>query len=65
MMSELECIFKLGGSAVTVKDQLETEKLEEIQKVGQLLKRSTEQRCILVHGAGYVHGDLLKKNKGT
>ncbi|XP_071805268.1 uncharacterized protein [Asterias amurensis] len=40
----VECIVKLGGSAVTVKDRVETEKLDEIRKIAEFLKVKLQQQ---------------------
>ena len=46
----VECIVKLGGSAVTVKDRLETEKLDEIRKIAEFLNvKSQQQQQTAVH----------------
>ena len=52
----LDFIVKLGGSAITDKDSLETPKAENLEKVttalGQSWKRGAQ--FVVVHGAGYV-----------
>ncbi|XP_022090268.1 uncharacterized protein LOC110979072 isoform X2 [Acanthaster planci] len=50
----VECIIKLGGSAVTAKGVLETEKLDEIRKFAEFLRLqiTDDRRFIVVHGAG-------------
>ena len=47
-------IIKFGGSAVTVKDQLETLKEEELQEACSTVKNIIAQgkTIIIVHGAG-------------
>ncbi|XP_060087145.1 uncharacterized protein LOC132566283 [Heteronotia binoei] len=54
-MAAVDCIVKLGGSALTQKDQLETLKAGALQKAAALVSKlygAGERRCIVVHGAG-------------
>ncbi|XP_029429599.1 isopentenyl phosphate kinase-like [Rhinatrema bivittatum] len=53
-MAALDCIVKLGGSALTYKGSLESLKVESLQRAAVImhLLHSQGQRCILVHGAG-------------
>lgn len=50
----IDCVIKLGGAAITVKDQLETLQPDTIARVAGLI--STLQSCgkslVIVHGAG-------------
>ncbi|XP_078669629.1 uncharacterized protein LOC144910412 isoform X1 [Branchiostoma floridae x Branchiostoma belcheri] len=47
----LECIVKLGGSAVTDKNTLETPRLDAIRAAADIISQ-VRGRCIVVHGAG-------------
>lgn len=51
---KIDVIIKFGGSAVTVKDQLETLKEEELVQACALVKICLEQgkNVVVVHGAG-------------
>nr|XP_056700829.1 uncharacterized protein LOC130473328 [Euleptes europaea] len=54
-MAAVDCIIKLGGSAVTQKDQLETLKAGALQKAAALVAKVSAagaRRCVVVHGAG-------------
>ncbi|MEE6493064.1 hypothetical protein FKM82_016717 [Ascaphus truei] len=53
-MAALHCIVKLGGSAITDKDQRETLRPEALHRAGLILRRLCKEglRCVLVHGAG-------------
>uniref|UniRef100_A0A6J0STL8 Isopentenyl phosphate kinase n=1 Tax=Pogona vitticeps TaxID=103695 RepID=A0A6J0STL8_9SAUR len=54
-MAGVDCILKLGGSALTQKDQLETLKGASLRKAAAIvaqLRGAGEKRCIVVHGAG-------------
>lgn len=51
MEQKIECIIKVGGSAITNKTELETANPENIVKTAELLSR-LKGKCILVHGAG-------------
>lgn len=54
-MAAVDCIIKLGGSALTQKDQLETLKAGALGKAAALVSKlygAGERRCIIVHGAG-------------
>ncbi|XP_013909402.1 PREDICTED: acetylglutamate kinase-like [Thamnophis sirtalis] len=55
MAAEVDCILKLGGSALTQKNQLETLKTESLRRAAVLVSKlweAGERRCIIVHGAG-------------
>ncbi|XP_035672506.1 isopentenyl phosphate kinase-like [Branchiostoma floridae] len=49
--ASLECIVKLGGSAVTDKSTLETPRLDAIRAAADIISQ-VRGRCIVVHGAG-------------
>lgn len=56
-MAAVDCIIKLGGSALTCKNQLETLKAESLQRAAAIVQKfcaaaAGEGRCIVVHGAG-------------
>ena len=51
MEQKLQCIIKVGGSAITNKTELEIPNTENIVKTAHLLSR-LDGKCILVHGAG-------------
>ncbi|XP_053101443.1 uncharacterized protein LOC128323006 isoform X3 [Hemicordylus capensis] len=54
-MAAVDCIVKLGGSALTQKNQLETLKAESLQRAAALVHQlyaAGGRRCIVVHGAG-------------
>ncbi|KAG8131965.1 hypothetical protein E2320_009854 [Naja naja] len=56
MAAAVDCILKLGGSALTQKNQLETLKAESLRRAAALISKlweAGERRCIIVHGAGY------------
>ena len=50
----IDCVIKLGGAAITVKDQLETLQLDTITRVAGLIStlQSCGKRLVVVHGAG-------------
>ncbi|XP_042198094.1 isopentenyl phosphate kinase-like isoform X2 [Callorhinchus milii] len=50
----LDCVVKLGGSAVTVKDELETLRVGELRRAAALISRLCQEgkRAVVVHGAG-------------
>ncbi|XP_058033304.1 uncharacterized protein LOC131195429 [Ahaetulla prasina] len=55
MAAAVDCILKLGGSALTQKNQLETLKTESLRRAAALVSKlweAGERRCIIVHGAG-------------
>ncbi|XP_034270121.1 uncharacterized protein LOC117663776 [Pantherophis guttatus] len=55
MAAAVDCILKLGGSALTQKNQFETLKTESLRRAAilvSLLWEAGERRCIIVHGAG-------------
>ncbi|XP_070605036.1 uncharacterized protein [Erythrolamprus reginae] len=55
MAAAVDCILKLGGSALTQKNQLETLKMESLRRAAALVSKLWkvgERRCIVVHGAG-------------
>ncbi|ETE73273.1 hypothetical protein L345_00890 [Ophiophagus hannah] len=55
MAAAVDCILKLGGSALTQKNQLETLKAESLRRAAALVSKlweAGERRCIIVHGAG-------------
>ena len=54
---KVDLIIKLGGSGITVKDELERTKPEEIRRAVEIVARCHNQgvSCIVVHGAGYLH----------
>lgn len=58
---KVDRVIKLGGSAITRKDELETVKTEELESGAKLVKRCVDQhlKCVVVHGAGYAcsYGD--------
>ncbi|XP_064607288.1 uncharacterized protein LOC135471834 [Liolophura sinensis] len=51
---KVDRVIKLGGSAITRKDQLETLKLGELESGAKLVKRCVDNHlnCVIVHGAG-------------
>ncbi|XP_063153441.1 uncharacterized protein LOC134493096 [Candoia aspera] len=54
-MAAVDCILKLGGSALTQKNQLETLKTESVRRAAAVVSKlweAGERRCIIVHGAG-------------
>eukprot|EP00029_Vermamoeba_vermiformis_P004150 TRINITY_DN14680_c0_g1_i1.p1 TRINITY_DN14680_c0_g1~~TRINITY_DN14680_c0_g1_i1.p1 ORF type:complete len:301 (+),score=57.39 TRINITY_DN14680_c0_g1_i1:46-948(+) len=60
-LSSVDCIVKLGGSALTIKSQFETLNFNSINALGSLLQQTIsdfknhhdrEMRLIIVHGAG-------------
>ncbi|KAJ7331817.1 hypothetical protein JRQ81_013997, partial [Phrynocephalus forsythii] len=68
-MAGVDCILKLGGSALTQKDQLETLKAPSLRRAAALvaqLCKARERRCIVVHGAGsFGHFQAKKHEVGT
>ena len=52
--SVVDLIIKFGGSAITVKENLETAKADDIQQAARLVKKCVDAglKCIVVHGAG-------------
>ncbi|XP_033127248.1 isopentenyl phosphate kinase-like [Anneissia japonica] len=48
---EIDCIIKLGGSAVTFKEKFETPNMEAIRQAAILIAK-IKKKCIIVHGAG-------------
>ena len=54
MEPHLDFIVKLGGSAITRKDQLECARVEQIKLIANVLNacRKTNRRFLVVHGAG-------------
>lgn len=52
----VDIIIKFGGSAVTVKDKLETLKDDELTNACCIVKNFLQhnKRIVIVHGAGYV-----------
>ena len=56
MEPHLDFIVKLGGSAITRKEQLECAIIEHIQLVANVLSacRQAGKTFLVVHGAGYV-----------
>ena len=56
MEGKVDFVVKLGGSAVTDKDQFETVNLENIKRAAKVLTESWKhgRRFIVVHGAGLV-----------
>ena len=55
-MIKLDFICKLGGSAITAKEKLETIDIEAITTISKLLNfaRIKGKQYIVVHGAGLV-----------
>ncbi|XP_053249578.1 uncharacterized protein LOC128416223 isoform X2 [Podarcis raffonei] len=54
-MAAVDCVLKLGGSALTHKSQLETLRAESLRGAAALvhkLREAGQRRCIIVHGAG-------------
>ena len=53
----MDVIIKLGGSAITYKDELERPKIAEIKRAVDIIAESRRgnRKCLLVHGAGYVY----------
>ncbi|XP_077994981.1 uncharacterized protein LOC144448579 [Glandiceps talaboti] len=49
--SAVQCIIKLGGSAITKKDSFETIDAEAIKHAAKIVEE-VRGRCIVVHGAG-------------
>ena len=54
MEPRLDFIVKLGGSAITRKDQLECVKAEQIKLIANILNdcRKDNRTFVVVHGAG-------------
>ncbi|XP_062975723.1 uncharacterized protein LOC134394309 [Elgaria multicarinata webbii] len=64
-MAAVDCILKLGGSALTQKNQLETLKADSLQRAAAIvskLRGAGERRCIVVHGAGSFGHFQAKEN---
>ncbi|XP_044303863.1 isopentenyl phosphate kinase-like isoform X1 [Varanus komodoensis] len=65
-MAVVDCILKLGGSALTQKNQRETLKVESLQRAAAIvaqLRGAGKSRCIIVHGAGsFGHFQAKEKN---
>lgn len=53
----IDVVLKLGGSAITVKDKLETLKEDELRHACSIVQSLIRlgKSVIVVHGAGYVH----------
>ncbi|XP_060133160.1 uncharacterized protein LOC118089509 isoform X2 [Zootoca vivipara] len=54
-MAAVDCVLKVGGSALTHKSQLETLRAESLRGAAALvhkLRGAGLRRCIIVHGAG-------------
>ena len=50
-MQKVEAIVKLGGCAVTHKNELETANIPAIEAAARIVK-SIPGKCVVVHGAG-------------
>ncbi|XP_070565589.1 uncharacterized protein [Ptychodera flava] len=51
MPSHVDCIVKLGGSAITNKNSFESCKKEAIHHAAQIIAQ-LNGKCVVVHGAG-------------
>lgn len=65
-MAVVDCIVKLGGSALTHKGQLETVRPDALQRAAAIVKRlhAEGKSCIVVHGAGS-YGHFQAKDYGV
>ena len=54
MHNEIDFIVKLGGGAITKKDELECMQIPALQRAAEILAECKREglKCVVVHGAG-------------
>ena len=54
MFPTIDAIIKIGGSAITKKDELETIKTDGLQRAAECIRQCRESgaNLVVVHGAG-------------